>query len=169
MRKTIYLLAVICLIGCQHNNQQALEQLQQVRQQHRLAHINRDANLLVSTFADNFYLVQDGRVAQPGSEDSLAQFQPYFDSVTFVAWDDLAPPIITLSNDRQMASVIVSKLVRIVPRHDEQAEGQQTIFAWLETWQRHNGEWQIKVLASTQQPSPEPSAEPSPEQSPAQS
>ena len=81
----------------------------------------------------------------------MAQFQPYFDSVTFIAWDDIEAPIITLSSDAKMASVIVTKHVRIAARSNDQAEPQETFFAWLETWQKQAGEWKIITLASTQQ------------------
>ncbi len=154
MRKLFYLLILMGLSGCQHSEQQALEQLQQTRELHRLAHISRDAELLINTFSDDFRLVQDGQVAQPSREASLAQFQPYFDSVTFIAWDDIQPPVITLSADGKMASVIVTKHVRIVARDNNQAEPQETFFAWLETWQQQAGEWKITTLASTEQAPP---------------
>lgn len=154
MNKFLLLIPAFLLAACGVDKQSALEDLQQIRELHYRAHVNRDAELLVNTFADNFRLIQDGRVSQPEREASLQQFQAYFDSVTFQAWDDIDPPVIHISDDGHTAWVVVTKYVQIVPRDaGSDADGGETYFAWLETWQRINGEWKITTLTSTQQPS----------------
>jgi hypothetical protein len=87
--------------------------------------------------------------------ESRARFQAYLDRSTFQAWDDLAPPIIRISPDGQMAYVIVQKRVRLtapdsagVPRPDH------TIFAWVELYEKQRGEWRLMGVASTDRPGP---------------
>lgn len=150
MKKLFLLPIVLLLAACQPDHDRALSELQQTRELHYQAHINRDAQLLVDTFADDFRLIQDGRVLQPDRQASIEQFQTYFDSVTFRAWDDLEEPVIHISADGRTAHVIIVKHVHIVPRAGD-GDGQETLYAWMETWQQRGGVWKITALASTQQ------------------
>lgn len=127
--------------------------MQQVRQQQRLAHFNRDAELLVSSFAGDFRNIQAGKVTQPPREESVSRFQSYFDRSTFLVWDDIEPPVIRISNDGNMAYLVVQKRVVLRPRYAaSDTAAQESVFAWLETWEKIAGEWKLKALASTRLP-----------------
>jgi hypothetical protein len=119
----------------------------------RAAHMNGDAELLVSLFADDFVSVQDGRITHPTRAESLERFRSYFQRSTLLAWDDLTPPEIHLSADGSMAVVWVHKLVRT----ETTAEGgsavrAETEFAWTETWERRNGAWRLTSVTSSARP-----------------
>ncbi len=121
--------------------------------QQRQAHLGKDASLLTASFADTFTSISRGRVSTPSRAESTARFQAYFDRSTFVAWEDIVPPIIHISPDGQMASVIVQKRVQLVA---EDSTGrpvpEHTDFAWLATYEKQQGQWRLTALASTDHP-----------------
>lgn len=121
--------------------------------QAREAHLNRDAALMVSVFADDMIAISGGEVRRASRDAGRERFEAYFGRVDFMAWDDLEPPIITLSDDGSMATVMVRKLVRVRPRGQVDAPVSETRFAWLEVWRRVNGRWEMTANVSTNVPS----------------
>ncbi len=118
----------------------------------RVAHLGADADLLVGLFSEDFTSIDNGVVSRPTRAESRARFKRYFDAVVFRAWDDIAPPQITLSADGTMATVVVSKLVRLADRAqatNPDARISETRFAWLETWRREGQQWRLFQIAST--------------------
>jgi hypothetical protein len=108
---------------------------------------------LVAFFADSFLNISRGAVTLRTPAENRARFQAYFDRSTFLEWADLAPPIIRISPDGQMAYVIVQKRVRLTavdsagvrrPAH--------TIFAWVELYEKRGGRWTLMAVASTDRP-----------------
>jgi hypothetical protein len=117
------------------------------------AHLEKRPDLLVASFADSFLNVARGAVTMRNPAENQARFQAYFDRSTFVEWADLAPPIIRISPDGQMAYVIVQKSVRLsaldslgVPRPEH------TVFAWVALYEKRNGSWRLMAVASTDRP-----------------
>lgn len=127
-----------------------LTTLRRLLDQERAAHLGRDASLLVSLFADDFVNIGAGRVTRPTRTESLASFQAYFDRSEFLAWDDIEPPLIRISPDGSMAYAIVRKRVRRIEMGPEgRGAEEETVFAWMEVWERIGDEWKLKVVAST--------------------
>ena len=119
----------------------------------RTAHLEKRADLLVASFADSFVNISRGAVALRSPAESRARFQSYFDRVTFQEWDDLAPPLIRISPDGQMAYVIVQKSVRLTSSDSAGArQAEHTVFAWLEVYEKRDGKWTLMVVASTDRP-----------------
>ncbi|HTU13488.1 MAG TPA: nuclear transport factor 2 family protein [Allosphingosinicella sp.] len=130
----------------------ALDELRALIPLQRTAHLNYDAALLVNLFAEDFVVIDGGRVTRPTRAESLRRFRHYFETMRFLAWDDIDPPVIVVSPDGRLATVVVTKLVRAVPR----AAGAggavtETRFAWLETWRRDAAGWRMIQLASTRE------------------
>lgn len=134
------------------------EALERVRAGHRVAHLERDPELLVSSFADGFLGIQEGRLTSPSREENLRRFRGYLEGTEILAWDDVEPPIIRLSADATMAWVAVRKRVVVRPAGtaEDSAAGGETTFAWLETWEKRDGEWKLQALASTRAPASDP-------------
>ncbi len=133
----------------------ASDDLRAQRALQRVAHLTYNAELLVGLQADGFTVIDGGRVDRPTRELSRALFERYFQSVRFMAWDDIEPPVITMSEDGRMATVVVTKLVRTVARAQAQnpdAGITETRFAWLEAWRLGSDGWRMIQLASTRQP-----------------
>lgn len=118
----------------------------------RAAHLNHDVELLLSNLADDFTSVDHGNVTHPTREQMRQRFKAYFGSVEFRAWDDLAPPVVNVSADGTMATVLIQKLVRTVSKdaaNDPKAEISETRFAWLEVWRWSGGAWKNVMIVST--------------------
>ncbi len=127
-----------------------IDELRRLQVRQREAHFNRDAEQMASLFADDFVSVQNGEISRPSREASRERFERYFARVSFVAWDDIVEPVVELSGDGTLATVLVHKRVHTTYRDDdgEPAEG-ITIFAWAETWRRRNDRWELAMVVST--------------------
>lgn len=130
-------------------DRRALIELQETE---RRAHLDGDVDLLVSLFADGFVGVADGRVSRPGREEQRERFTGYLGSVDLLEWDDIEPPMIRISDDGSMAWILVHKRVRSVPAGEPDAAPEHTVFAWLETWEKRDGEWKLTSVTSTDRP-----------------
>ena len=121
----------------------------------RTAHLEKRADLLVSSQADSMLSVSRGGVSVARPAESRAMFQAYFDSATFQAWDDVVPPVIRVSPDGQMAYVIVRKRVHLtMPDSAGTPRSERTLFAWLEVYEKRGGRWTMTAIASTDRPDP---------------
>jgi hypothetical protein len=118
----------------------------------RAAHLAYDAAALIAPHADGFVSVGDGRVNRPSRDQSRAMVQRYFDSVIFKMWDDTAPPVVTVSDDATLATVLVQKRVRLAPKAKPDGPVTETDWAWVETWRKQDGAWRMQMIVSTQQP-----------------
>lgn len=136
----------------------AVAEILRLHEQQRIAHVNKNAELLVSMFAEDLINLSDGKINRPSREQSLQRFRSYLDRSTFLEWDDISPPVIRVSEDAGMAYVIVHKRVRILVA-DEGGKTRQetTVFAWMETYEKRNGQWKLTAIASTKTPEEKPS------------
>jgi hypothetical protein len=124
----------------------AINELLELHKLQRDAHFNRDAKLLVSIMDENFMEISNGKINSPKKEDMIKRFQSYFDSVTFMEWDDIKPPIVKISDDLTLAYMLVSKRVRLKTKENNE---QTTIFAWTSTFRKIKGKWMMTSIAST--------------------
>ncbi len=66
--------------------------------------------------------------------------------------------LIRVSEDAGMAYVIVHKRVRIlVSAEGGKTRQETTVFAWMETYEKRNGQWKLAAIASTKTPEEKPS------------
>ena len=129
--------------------------LLQLHARAREAHLAKRADWLVEGQADSLISVSGGKVSVSPRERVRAGFQPYLDSSTFQAWDDIVPPRIRISADGHMAYVIVEKRVHLTTRAPNGAtEAERTRFAWLSVYEKQGGEWRMTAIASTDRPDP---------------
>ncbi len=116
----------------------------------RDAHMDRNVELLLSLFGDDFVMVDGGQVKRPTLEDQRQRFTAYFGAVRFHKWDDLVAPVIHVSADGTMATVIVQKeVVLVLADAAADAKPERAVFAWIETWAKRRGRWQLIAMAST--------------------
>lgn len=146
---TILVILPSCAPRARHAESEA--ELLQLQSLQRQAHLEKDAELLTSIFAEDFLSVQNGEISRPSRDESRAMFQAYFDRVEFLAWDDIVPPRIRVSADGTFAHVLVHKRVRLKGRSGEESE---TEFAWLETYERLDRAWRLTAVVSTRRPAP---------------
>jgi ketosteroid isomerase-like protein len=128
----------------------AFDELRRLHAREREAHLNRDVELMVSLFADDFVSVQDGVVSRPTREASRERFERYFSRVNFLAWEDEDEPAVELSADATLATILVRKRVHVTFRDDDgQPAEELTHFAWVEVWRRRDERWELAMVAST--------------------
>ena len=137
----------------------ALELRDEVAQRHGLereAHMDRNVDLLLSLFADDFVMIDGGEVKRPTRKENRARFEAYFKSVRFRKWDDLGAPAIRMSRDGTLATVIVRKeVVLTLDGAPEDDPGERAVFAWMETWERRDGRFMLVAVCSTrEEPAP---------------
>jgi hypothetical protein len=131
----------------------AIRELSELQKKARVAHFTRNANLLVSTFADDFTSISGGKISRPAREASLNRFQNYLNRSTFLEWDDITPPVIKVSDDASMAYVLVHKKVRLTAKNENGTETEETeIFAWIEVYRKIKREWKLVAVVSTNTP-----------------
>ena len=139
------------------NLEQEKRELLRLGEAARAAHFAYDARALASATADGFVSVDAGQVRRPSKAEFQAMFQRYFDGVVFKMWDDIAPPVVTLSDDATLATVLVQKRVRIAAKAAPDGPVTETDWAWVETWRKQDGAWRMQMIVSTRQP-PKPVA-----------
>ncbi|KAA3623229.1 MAG: hypothetical protein DWQ02_24825 [Bacteroidetes bacterium] len=117
----------------------------------RQAHMENDASLLVSQIADTLVTVQRGNVRTESNTTIKQRFEAYFKTVKYLKWDDISPPVIHISEDGTMATVIVEKITQA--KHLDESgnwgEASETTFAWTSTYQKISGQWLIISVTST--------------------
>lgn len=124
--------------------------LRHLHDQQQTAHLTHDAGLFTSVFHDPISQASRGEVSRASRAESRQRSQAYFDQVEFVAWEDVAPPVIRVSQDGTMASNMVHKRIHLAAEGaDGQRQEQETTFAWLESWEKVAGEWRLMMIAST--------------------
>ena len=154
MRRTCWI-AVLALAACGADGEADRAELLRLHALQRTAHLERRADLLVASHADSVVSISRGAVSVDQPAKSRAMFQAYFDRVTFQAWDDVAPPIVRVSPDGQMAYVIVQKRVHLTaPDSAGAPRSERTLFAWLEVYEKRGGRWTMTAIASTDRPDP---------------
>jgi hypothetical protein len=152
-RTLLLLLFALTACGARGGIEADRAELIRLHQLARTAHLEKRADLLVASFADRFLDISNGRVTVRTPAESRARFQAYFDRVAFQQWDDLAPPILRISPDRQMAYVMVQKSVRLTaPDSAGVWQPEHTIFAWVELYEKRAGKWTLMGVVSTDRP-----------------
>ena len=130
-----------------------IQELLQLQAEQRIAHLTANAKKLVDIFADEFISISNGKIARPTYAESLQRFQAYFDKVTFIAWDDITPPIIHMAEDASLATIIVHKYVHVrYPAEPDQWLEEDTTFVWQEVYVRQHGSWRLATIVSTNTP-----------------
>lgn len=116
----------------------------------RKAHFERNADLFVSEFSDSMLSINRGKVKLTPPDTMRKSISKYFNSVSFVKWDDLAKPIIRFSEDGKMAYAVVQKQV-IVSRPDSLGNPvlDSTQYAWVSVYRKVKGAWKVEANVST--------------------
>lgn len=128
-----------------------IAELLRLHEQQKEAHLSYNAGLFVEMFADQLMQLQRGSVVTRSRSENLARFKSYFSTFNFQEWENIKPPIVKVSNDGSMATIVVQKSVKGTFRNEKgEEEFDHTVFAWLEVWERIDGKWKITTVASTE-------------------
>ena len=137
------LLAGVIVSCCQQkvDLEAARQELLQLNETMRTAHLSGDAETIVSISAYPYTKVNSGQISHPTKEENDQRFENYMTTMKLTAWDDLAEPIITISDDATMATVIYRKLLVMSPIDQPDAEPMEGIYAWQSTYRRTPEGW----------------------------
>ncbi len=121
------------------------EALLEVHRQEVRAHIERDPKWLADTSAEEFISASNGAISRTTREEMRAFFTKYFDGAVYQQYEDLEPPVIHISDDGSLASVMTRTGVRRTQEGRERA----FVYAGIMVYQRRGGEWIRVANAST--------------------
>jgi ketosteroid isomerase-like protein len=107
----------------------------------RRAHFETDAEAVVAHDADEWINVRDATIIRRRRDEMAAFFREYFAGATYHEWDDVEPPIVSVSDDGTMAWMIVHVRVRRTADDGEL----RFMYAGIETYEKRDGRW-VKVV-----------------------
>jgi hypothetical protein len=149
----LILLSSLFLLSCDKPNLDLEEKaiLRLLKNEQR-AHLEKNADLLISNGVPGSFMVNRGEVSQPTDKEISDRFNRYFGSVNFLKWEDTANPIIRFSDDASLAYAIIQKQVILTRKEDVTSKPDTTDFAWISIWRKANGKWKMESMASTNKP-----------------
>ncbi|HEV8190813.1 MAG TPA: DUF4440 domain-containing protein [Ktedonobacterales bacterium] len=118
--------------------------------QDRRAHMTTDAQLILAYAADEFIYVGAGKITRMTRDEVAGDFAEMFAGATYQEWDDMEPPIVSISADASMAWMIVRTRVRRTHREaDGQEQRRQFVYAGITTYEKRDGTWVRVANVST--------------------
>lgn len=151
MKQYIILLTVIAF-SCNSKTDLAVEEkaIRSLMKQERKAHFEKNVDLFVSEFADSMISVNKGKVTKLSVGQNKKRIDPYFSSVEFIKWDDVAEPVIRFSDDGRLAYAIIQKQVILsYPDSSGKRLIDTTNYAWASIYRKQRGEWKVECNIST--------------------
>jgi hypothetical protein len=151
MKYHIYIIALLS-VGQSCNDRVDLEaekkEILILHNEQRKAHMEKNVSLLLGDSLTDYIEVNRGLIKKPSYSDSRKRFQSCFDSVDFIKWDDVSPPVFSFSDDGTMATSVVDKLV-ITKNKQEGNRLDTSQYAWLAVYKKINGKWRLHRMGST--------------------
>lgn len=124
-----------------------------VHAQDRQGHMTTDAQLILAHAAESFIYLGEGKITRMTRDEVASDFAEMFAGATYQEWDDLEPPIISISADASMAWMIVRTRVRRTRRDaDGQEQLRQFVYAGIMTYEKRAGIWVRIANVSTFEP-----------------
>jgi len=101
---------LMLIVGTGSNHAQARKkdhaELLRLHEQQKTAHLTYNAELFVEMFADNVTQLQRGSVVTRTKAENLKRFKTYFSGYKFLEWEDIIPPVIKISKDGTLATLM---------------------------------------------------------------
>lgn len=118
----------------------------------RKAHLAGDAQLLVSRMTDTLISIQKGQISKASKTQVEQRFSQYFNQVKYRKWDNIAPPVIHISDDGKFASLTVNKITETREAGSHDSTYVTTTFAWTALYRKENDQWKMFSITSTRAP-----------------
>ena len=158
MKKTIVALSVSALFlsaGCRQGPdlEQRRQEIFALHQSLIEAHWEKDSSALAKPTADGYLSVSRGEVRPMSAADVEAMLTPYLAETEFSYYEDVAEPIVGISDDGSTAwSIVQVRVAGTRTGDDGEPQTFDTVWAWLTLYQRVGDEWQRTVDISTNRP-----------------
>ncbi len=126
-------------------------ELMRLHEQQKTAHLTYNADLFVEMFAEKLTQLQRGEISIRTKDENRARFKSYFSTFKFKEWENVRPPVISVSKDGSMATIAVQKRVRGTYKNEKGDDVEENVvYAWLEVWEKINSKWKVVTVASTE-------------------
>ena len=158
MHKTIVVLSALGLLlsaSCRQapDLEQRRREIFALHQDLIQAHLEKDATALAEPTADDYLSVSRGEVHPMSTADVRAMLEPYLAETEFSHYEDVAEPIVGVSDDGSTGwSIVQVRVAGTRTGNDGESRTFDTVWAWL-TLYRHDGDgWQRIADVSTNRP-----------------
>ncbi|MBP7475455.1 MAG: hypothetical protein KBF83_03480 [Pyrinomonadaceae bacterium] len=126
-------------------------ELLRLHEQQKTAHLTHNSDLFVEMFAENLTQLQRGEISIRTKDENRMRFKSYFATFKFKEWENIRPPVISVSKDGSMATIAVQKRVRGTYKNEKgDVVEENVVYAWLEVWEKINRKWKVVTVASTE-------------------
>jgi hypothetical protein len=158
MKTNFTILLLFLLTGCSVKTKtestfdpaKEIEVLSQLQKQEQDAHLQEQPALLVNMLHDTLVQIKNGVISHYTKDDMTERFIKYFESVEFFKWEDIQPPVYTLSDDGSMAHVLIKRRVIANDVTIDPPVRDTTDFAWTELWKKKDNRWKLYQVTSTE-------------------
>ena len=116
------------------------------------AHRTNNLESWMSIEATDFVSVNGGRVSFPTVQQRFTGRHAYLQASKFEIYQDRRPPIIRVSADGTLGWVIAEVEVKGVETGNGETKSFHDIWAWVELYQKVNGQWKMVGNASNRRP-----------------
>ena len=149
--RILFLVLVLSSCSAAFDESEARKEILKLHELQRTLHVEERAAEFAALI-DGIVSVNRGLVTQATHEENVDRMTNYFNTVDFVKWDDINPPVIRFSDDGSLAYTIVEKevIVKYMNEHKEMLLD-TTIFAWTAIYRKQDDNWQIENITSTNQ------------------
>jgi hypothetical protein len=154
---TVILLLVACTAAASAEPtdlEKEKAELLRIRKSDREAHFKTDVEALLENSPEEFISVGRGKINRSSKDDARKMFTGYFRDAKCYEWDDVEEPIIRISNDASMASMITRTRVRRVQKKADGAdEEEKFVYAGIMTYEKRDGRWvRVANVSTVEQP-----------------
>jgi hypothetical protein len=116
------------------------------------AHRTNDLESWMSIEAADFVSINGGRVSLPTVQQRFTGRHAYLQASKFEIYQDRRPPVIRVSDDGTLGWVIAEVEVKGVETGNGETKSFHDIWAWVELYQKVNGQWKMVGNASNRRP-----------------
>lgn len=150
MKNIVWIAALLSVACTKPDMEKEKKELLTLHERQRIAHLEENIDLFAREQADTLLFIRNGELGYRTKQQMRENFKRYFDRVEFIKWDDIAEPIIEISDDASMANTFVQKIVILTYQGDQgQTVLDTTHFAWTTTYRKSGEEWRLIATTST--------------------
>jgi hypothetical protein len=106
------------------------------------AHLKSDVDALLAPESDDYLSVNRGEISRPTKRERADRLGPYLRSTRFEVYEDMVPPVVTVSPDQKLGWVAVQVRARGVQAKPDGTQAPVEFqSAWIELYEKRSGRW----------------------------